>query len=145
MDIKKIKDLTIAKEKFDPFDGPKLPLDYEKWVKYIENNKSYYTWAEDTENGKIALANIDKVPEWAKVNVLASYNKGRCYAEYNDKKLYYDVIVTFYEELNKVQIDFEKTISKKDLQKAFDMAKSLNALLLHNRKEIITENMINQL
>ena len=99
MNLKKIRDLYIAKSTF--FYTPEGiniegSIDNSKWVEYIDNHSDYFIWSENTEEGKDTLANIDKVPENFREKILRGFNKKSCYAEYNDKKGYYDIYVGFF-------------------------------------------------
>ena len=114
MDLRTIRELDIAMSTI--YYVPqgiqvKEDINYSKWVEYIDTHQDYFTWAEDTMEGKEALANIDKVPESFRERTLKTYNKNRCCAEYNDKKKYYEVIISNYDQ--KIGISFEKKSPKK--------------------------------
>ena len=146
MNIKKIKYLDIAKNKINfAVDNNNEELDYSKWVEYIMQYSDYFTWREDTEDGKQTLAEIDKVPENFRERVLGGLNKCCCYADYNNKKGYYDVSVGFLSEYNRISINFERPLIVNDLKRFLDMANHLDALLLINGKTIIDEKLIESL
>jgi len=58
MDLKKIRDLDIAKNKVDFVNENNEQLDYLRWIDYIENHSEYFIWIENTVEGKETLANI---------------------------------------------------------------------------------------
>jgi hypothetical protein len=89
------------------------------------------------------LAKIDKVPESFRDRTLKAYNKNRCFAEYNSVKNYYDVVVSNYDR--KLNISFERKVTKEDLVHFSDMANFLDAHLLNNGIEIIDEKMLEEL
>ena len=142
MVLKKIRDLNIAKNQFDFSKDIIAPLDYLKWVKYIEERQNYFTWEENTARGIFLKENIDKVPEKFRENTLFGLNKISCSAEYNLKKKYYDIAVTFHRKLKRISISFERKVKIEDLKLFLDMANYLDALLLNHGNEIIDEKVI---
>lgn len=146
MDLQTIRELDIAMSTI--YYAPQgiqaqEDINYSEWVKYIDLRQDYFTWAENTEEGKETLANIDKVPESFRERTLMAYSKNRCYAEYNSKKKYYDITVSNYDQ--KIGISFERKVTKEDLMRLLDMAKSLGAYLLNNGNEIIDEKVLDDL
>ena len=145
MKLTKNTNFRIAKGLLnDVFDKTK-PLDYDNWVKFVDENFDYFIWNENTEEGKKSLQNIVNVPEDFKERVLASLNKVRCFAEFDDKKSLFNISVSFYEDLNWITIQFARTPKLEDLKIFVEMAKYLDALLLKDGKEIIDEKMIESL
>jgi hypothetical protein len=146
MNIKKIEYLDIAKNKIN-FAANNIgeELDYSKWVEHIMQHSDYFIWDEDTKEGKHTLAEIDKVPENFRERVLRSLNKIGCYAEYNNKKGYYDINVGFLSEYNRISINFERPLTVNDLKRFLDMATYLDALLLSHGKDIIDKKVIESL
>lgn len=141
--MKKIKDPWIAKEKFVNINLNKQKLDFNKWVEFIENDKDYFIWYEETLDGIHLLENLDKVPTWARDGILNSF-KGKALAEYNNKG-YYEIVFTFNKELNVISTTFMKRISQKHLYRLLEMANYLDALLLNNGTEVIDEKTIESL
>lgn len=121
------------------------PLNYEKWVDFVERNVDEFIWYEKTKSGLEAAANIDKVPEDFKVRVIASLNKVSCFKEFDEKKGYYNINCGFNSTNNRISIGFERTPKLKDLKIFVEMAKYLDALLLKDGTEIIDEKMIERL
>lgn len=145
MKLTKNTDFRIAKGLLDDVFTKTAPLDYDKWVEFIDNHSDYFIWNEDTEEGKKSLQNIDNVPENFRERVLASLNRVRCFAGFCDNKKLYDISVSFYEDLNWITIQFARTPKLEDLKIFVEMAKHLDALLLKDGKEIIDEKMIESL
>lgn len=121
------------------------PLDYVKWVDFVEKNQIDFIWYEKTKTGLEAAANIDKVPEDFKERVFASLNKVRCFKEFDEKKGYYNINCSFSSANNWVSIGFERTPKLEDLKIFVEMAKHLDALLLKDGIEIIDEKVIESL
>lgn len=143
--MKKIKDPWIAKQKFNNINKIEKKLDYRKWVEFIENHKDYFIWYEDTEDGKKVKENINEFPNWAKEKILRNLNKTDSYAEFNNKKGYYEIRICFNEELNVISTTFQKKITIKHLKILLEMATHLDALLLNNGTQIIDEEVIENL
>jgi hypothetical protein len=119
------------------------PLNYEKYVDFVDSHESEFIWYEKTKSGIEAAENIDKVPDDFKERVLGSLKKIRCFKEFDDKKGYYNINCAFGSEW--VSIGFERTPKLEDLKIFVEMAKYLDALLLKDGTEIIDEKMIESL
>jgi hypothetical protein len=145
MNLKKIKNLDIAKRQFDFATENTQELDYSKWVEFIMNHVDYYVWKEDTIEGKEILSNVDKIPESFRTRVLKAYNKRTACAEFDTKKGLYNVLVTFRSEYNRIGITFEKIPTIGDIKIFLKMANHLDAFLLNNGTEIIDEGIVEQL
>ena len=144
--LNKIRDIEIATNPFDYLNDRVLKeLPYEKWVKYIESNQTYFIWEENTIKGLSLKENINKVPDNIRDRVLLSLNKMICNAEYNSKKKYYDIVVTFHKDIKRIVISFERKVKIEDLKLFLDMANYLDAYLLYNGNEIIDEKVIESL
>jgi hypothetical protein len=76
MDLKTIRELDIAMSTiyYAP-QGIQVQegINYSKWVKYIDLHQDYFTWAENTEEGKEILANIDLLRFLDMANFLDAY------------------------------------------------------------------------
>jgi hypothetical protein len=121
------------------------PLNYEKWVEFVDKNQDNFIWYENTKSGLEAKANIDKVPEDFKERVFASLNKVRCFKEFDEEKGYYNINCGFSSANNWISIGFERTPKLEDLKIFVEMAKYLDALLLKDGTEIIDEKVIEEL
>lgn len=142
MKIKNIKDPSIAKEKYDYRLNIKEHVSYDKWVEFINYKNDYFTWLEDTEEGKKTLENIDKIQIAFKEGILKGHNKQKACAEFNFKKGYYEVIVQYNEKYGHISTTFMKPVNEKHIRILLDMAKNLNAYLLNNGNEIIEESIL---
>lgn len=135
----------IAKDIMDSVFTKNQPLEYDKWIDFVDRNLDEFIWYEKTKSGLEAFENIDKVPEDFKERVIASLNKVRCFKEFDEKKGYYNINCGFSSANNWVSIGFERTPKLEDLKIFVEMAKHLDALLLKDGTEIIDEKMIESL
>lgn len=143
--IGKLTYLNIDKQSFDPVRSGKGSIDYQEWVKYINDNNKTFVWIEDTEGGKHTLENIETIPEEFKKHALALLNRVRCFAKPNTKKNYYDISVGCSEGSGRVTITFERRPKIEEIRMFLDMAKHLDASLLIDGKKVIDEKLINEL
>lgn len=141
----KIIDPTIAKSPYKNVNKVISPLNHNQWIEFMNNKFDYFTWAEDTEEGKNMVINIDKVPESFREQVLKEHDKRKAYAEYNEKKGYHQFIVQFNDKFGIVHTTFMKPITKDHLKMLLEMANYLDAYLLNNGTEIIDEKVIDAL
>lgn len=59
-----MRNLYITINKFSTLNRSRLhALDYNKWVKYIESNSSYFIWYSDTESGRRLAESITNYPK----------------------------------------------------------------------------------
>jgi hypothetical protein len=121
------------------------PLEYDKWIDFIDKNQDEFVWYENTKAGKETLANIDKVPDDFKERVITGLNKITCLKELDEKKGNYNINCSFGSVNNWVSIGFERTPKLEDLKIFVAMAKHLDALLLKDGKEIIDEKILESL
>jgi hypothetical protein len=145
MDLKKTRDLDIAKEKFNLSSEIINCIDYDKWVEHIDNNNDVFTWFEQTKDGKKIIEKLDTIPDDFKNSFLSLLNKVRCFTAYNFKKNIYEISVGYSKASEKISISFERPPSLEDLKIFLEMAKHLDALLLKDGKEIIDEKVIEEL
>ena len=118
------------------------PLDYKKWLDFVDRNQSEFIWYEKTKSGIEAFANIDKVPADFKEGVIASLNKVRFFKELDKKKGYYNITCAFDSMNNRISIGFERIPKLEDLKIFVAMATHLDALLLKDGTDIIDQKMI---
>ena len=135
----------IAKDIMDSVFTKTQPLDYEKWIEFVDRNQSDFIWYEKSKSGLEASENIDKVPEDFKERVIASLKKVSCFKEFDNKKGYYNINCSFNSTNNRISIGFERTPKLEDLKIFVAMAKHLDALLLKDGKDIIDEKIIESL
>lgn len=145
MKLKRTSNIKIAKSKRPKANTVTEPLDYKKWVEFIDTHKDFFTWNEDTANGIQIKNDIDKVPEGFKERVLASLNKVSCYSEFDIKKGYYNINAGFNEQWNWVSINFERTPKLEDLRIFVEMANYLDALLLLDGTKVINKETLNNI
>lgn len=139
--------LTIAKKPYQ-IGGIESTTDdilYEDWVIFIENNKDYFIWYEDTTDGKYALENIDKVPEWAKERVLYSLNKRKVYTSEKLVMTPTDLVIGYSESDKRISISLDKNLSVKVAKVLLAMSNHLNGFLLKDGNIIIDEERIENL
>lgn len=145
MKLREIKDPWIAKEKFDYIANVQQKLNHEKWIEFIDKNLDYYTWLEDTADGRKTLDNLEAIPMEFRQSILDTHSKSKVYAEFSTKKKYYGVIITFNKDFGVIGTTFQKPITQEHLRKLLDMAIFLNANVLNNGNEIIDEKMLGEL
>ena len=141
----KIIDPTIAKLPYSNINKVIVPVDYERWIEFMNHKFDYFTWVEDTDEGKDTVLNIDKVPESFRERVLKEHDKRKAYAEFNEKKGYYELIVQFNDKFGIVHTTFMKPITKDHLKILLNMANYLDTYLLNNGTEIIDEKVLESL
>jgi hypothetical protein len=132
--------IKIAKEKHTLLGGSyNEKISYKKWIEFIENHKDYFMWYEDTEDGKNALKNIDKVPEWAKTGLAYRLNKTNVYSTNKIVKQSFDLILRYFDDEGIVKIDIEKKMSKEIAEILLRMAEYLNGkLIINGTKELLS-------
>lgn len=145
MQLKSSSNITIAKSAVRTPNTGLEPLDYPRWVAFIEQNKELFLWNEYTEKGKESLQNIKNVPDKFKKRVLASLNKKVCFSEYDNATGDYNISVTFYDELNWITIQFARNPKPDDLPIFIEMAAYLDAYLLMDGNTIIDEDTLKEL
>ena len=107
-------------------------VNYQKWVTFIENHKSYFIWYEDTEEGKEVLKNIDEIPEDFKSRVSYSLSKTNAYCTKKLSKNFGDYIVKY--AINEVSVSLEKKITKPIAEILLEMADYLDAKIIIDEK-----------
>ncbi|MDX8363034.1 hypothetical protein [Cytobacillus sp. IB215316] len=132
-----IIDPTIAKEKYNNINHLTNKVDWQLWVNFINKHSDYFIWSEETEKGKQTIANLDKVPEHFREKLLEGHNKRKAYAEYNQKKGYYEIVVQYNKEYGVISTTFMKPIREYHFQILLDMSKYLDAYLLNNGGQIL--------
>ena len=138
-------DFRIAKNIIDSVFTKNKPLDYNKWVEFVDTNTKQFVWKEDTKEGVEILTSIDKIPKKFKKRILESLNKSACYKEFDESKGYYNINVGFNYNDNWIRIGFERAPNPEDLRIFLDMANYLDAYLLCNGKEIIDKKVVESL
>lgn len=118
------------------------PLNYEKWVEYININSNIFIWYENTPEGQKTLQSINDFPIEYRERILLSLNKLLCFMDFSPKKGYHNINIAFNPEDNWILIGFERKPTKKDLTFFLQMAKYLDALLVLGDRKIIDEKVL---
>lgn len=142
MNLTKNTNFRIAKGLLDDVFIKTEPLDYHKWMEFVDRHSDYFVWNEDTEEGKKTLQNIKNIPEDFRERVLASLNKGGCFAEFDENRKLYNISIGINKVYNWITIQFAREPKLEDLKIFVNMAKYLDAMLLKDGKEIIDERVI---
>lgn len=121
---------SIAKETYKGQSYTAKRIDYQKWKEFIESNKDYYTWLEETPQGKRRYQKLHNLP--TKIQALA---------EPDVCNGYYELIVDYLPEHGYLVISVTE-VSAPLLRRLLDMAACLNAYLLNNKEQIIGEEML---
>jgi hypothetical protein len=145
LELNRDADFRIAKNTIDTVFTKNEPLDYKKWVDFIDVHQEQFIWREKTKDGIDALNNIDNVPESFRERVMNSLKKGSCYKEFDEEKGYYNINVGFNNINHWISIGFERTPVITDLKIFLEMANHLDALLLKDGTEIINEKVLKNL
>ncbi|CAI9429310.1 PH domain-containing protein [Candidatus Ornithobacterium hominis] len=118
-------------------------IDYLKWIEFIEFNKDYFVWYENTEDGKHVLENITKVPDWAKEGVLYNLNKTTVYSTNKIVENQHDLVVRYFEN-GSIKIDIEKKMKKEVAKILLEMANYLEGeLIINERKKLENIEQLN--
>lgn len=141
----KISDPWIAKEKFKNISKIEKKLAHDLFVEFIEKHKNYFTWQEDTEEGKKTLSNLSEIPESFREKITNSHNRRWANAEFNTKKGYYEVILKFNQRIGIISTTFQKKITKEHIKILLEMANYLDALLLVDGTKVINEETLNDI
>ena len=145
MKLKRNSNIIIAKNKMSKANTVLEPLDYYKWVEFIDNHSDFFIWKENTPEGIQILKSINDIPKDFRERVLGSLNKTNCYADFDNKKGHFNIRVGFGGKYNWISIDFARKPKPKDLNIFIEMAKYLDAYLLFNGTKIINEDTLNDL
>jgi len=136
MKIKRNNYIEITPSKYKT-EEPIQKINYDKWIEFIETNKDYFVWYEDTEDGKYRLENLNKVPDWAKEGVIYSLNKTNAYSTDKIVQQPSDLIVRYFKDKGIVKIDIEKTMTKEVAEILLEMAKFLGGkIIIGGTKEL---------
>ncbi|RKF03595.1 hypothetical protein C8N26_1985 [Tenacibaculum lutimaris] len=137
MKLNKIRNIEIAKEKYEWVNDVKIKVDYKKWVEFIDNNQDYFIWDENTKSGIHLRENMDKVPKNFRVP-LSSISKTKAHSNYNEKEEYYETRILYHKEFGIIIIKFENKPKRRDVEIFIEMAEYLEAYLLIDGTKIIT-------
>ena len=113
-------------------------VNYQKWVTFIENHKSYFIWYEDTEEGKKIRERIDEFSQRVKEGVLYKLSKTNVYCTKKLSENSWDCIISYNIE-NNISVHLEKKITKPIAEILLEMANYLEAkIIIDDKKEFIS-------
>ena len=113
-------------------------VNYQKWITFIENHKSYFIWYEDTEEGKKIRERIDEFSQRVKEGVLYKLNKTNVYCAKKLSKNSWDCIISYNIE-NNLSVYLEKKITKPIAEILLEMADYLEAkIIIDERNEFVS-------
>ena len=108
-------------------------VNYQKWVTFIENHKSYFIWYEDTEEGKKIRERIDEFSQRVKEGVLYKLSKTNVYQQKKLSENSWDCIISYNIE-NNISVHLEKKITKSIAEIILEMADYLEAKIIIDEK-----------
>ena len=108
-------------------------VNYQKWVTFIENHKSYFIWYEDTEEGKKKRERIDEFSQRVKEGVLYKLSKTNVYCTKKLSENSWDCIISYNIE-NNISVHLEKKITKSIAEILLEMADYLEAKIIIDEK-----------
>ena len=108
-------------------------VNYQKWVTFIENHKSYFIWYEDTEEGKKIRERIDEFSQRVKEGVLYKLSKTNVYCTKKLSENSWDCIISYNIE-NNISVPLEKKITKSIAEIILEMADYLEAKIIIDEK-----------
>ena len=108
-------------------------VNYQKWVTFIENHKSYFIWYEDTEEGKKKRERIDEFSQRVKEGVLYKLSKTNVYCTKKLSENSWDCIISYNIE-NNISVHLEKKITKSIAEIILEMADYLEAKIIIDEK-----------
>ena len=108
-------------------------VNYQKWVTFIENHKSYFIWYEDTEEGKKIRERIDEFSQRVKEGVLYKLSKTNVYQQKKLSENSWDCIISYNIE-NNISVHLEKKITKSIAEILLEMADYLEAKIIIDEK-----------
>jgi len=135
MRIGKNDSIKICSKELDLHSNSFKKINYEQWKTFIEANKDYFIWYENTEDGMQLGGSINKVPDWAKEGVLYRLNKSNAYSTNKIVKKSFEFIVRYFSDEGIIKIDIEKNMSIKIAEILLEMTKYLNGKLTINDTE----------
>lgn len=137
MKIGKSDNIKIISKEFNLQSKSLKKIDYDKWIEFIESNKAYFVWYENTEEGIKLSKSINEVPDWAKDGVLYRLNKSIAYSTDKIVKKSYDLIIRYFDDEGIIKVDIEKKMTSEVAEKLLEMAKHINGrIIINNDKEL---------
>lgn len=128
-----MKKLKIGRNSFIYIRKTSGTISYRKWVEYIEQNREYFIWYENTTKGQTIQKKVDEFSEDIRPAILYMLNKSNVYCTNKLSKNYWDCVVTYINS-GELSASLEKRISKKIAAKLLEMAEYLDAKIVIDEK-----------
>ncbi len=128
-----MKKLKIGRNSFIYIRKTSGTISYRKWVEYIEQNREYFIWYENTTKGQTIQKKVDEFSEDIRPAILYMLNKSNVYCTNKLSKNYWDCVVTYIDS-GELSVSLEKRISKKIAAKLLEMAEYLDAKIVIDEK-----------
>ncbi|CCY09092.1 MULTISPECIES: hypothetical protein [environmental samples] len=128
-----MKKLKIGRNSFIYIRKTSGTISYRKWVEYIEQNREYFIWYENTTKGQTIQKKVDEFSEDIRPAILYMLNKSNVYCTNKLSKNYWDCVVTYINS-GELSVSLEKRISKKIAAKLLEMAEYLDAKIVIDEK-----------
>ena len=143
MSLRGLTNINVCKEKYNQLFPERISKKIERrlFEEFIDNNKSIFSWMEETSLGQKTLKTIDTFED--KERILKLLNKKTAFAFFKEGKGYYGLDVSLNESFGYIVINFNNTrVTIEALNILLEMAKYCNAMLLVNGKKEITKEFI---
>lgn len=128
-----MKKLKIGRNSFIYIRKTSGTISYRKWVEYIEQNREYFIWYENTTKGQTIQKKVDEFSEDIRPAILYMLHKSNVYCTNKLSKNYWDCVVTYINS-GELSVSLEKRISKKIAAKLLEMAEYLDAKIVIDEK-----------
>lgn len=128
-----MKKLKIGRNSFIYIRKTSGTISYRKWVEYVEQNREYFIWYENTTKGQTIQKKVDEFSEDIRPAILYMLNKSNVYCTNKLSKNYWDCVVTYINS-GELSVSLEKRISKKIAAKLLEMAEYLDAKIVIDEK-----------
>lgn len=128
-----MKKLKIGRNSFIYIRKTSGTISYRKWIEYIEQNREYFIWYENTTKGQTIQKKVDEFSEDIRPAILYMLNKSNVYCTNKLSKNYWDCVVTYINS-GELSVSLEKRISKIIAAKLLEMAEYLDAKIVIDEK-----------
>lgn len=102
-----MKKLKIGRNSFIYIRKTSGTISYRKWVEYIEQNREYFIWYENTTKGQTIQKKVDEFSEDIRPAILYMLNKSNVYCTNKLSKNYWDCVVTYIDS-GELSVSLEK-------------------------------------
>lgn len=135
---------SLSREKFSTVNKIKSKLSYERFVSSISLMNDYLIWLEDTPEGKGVLEQLHGASDPFRAKLQKKYERRNAVANKLTKPNAYNLRIAFIERYGHVNVEFENSISRKEVEKVLDLAEHLDAMFLINGKKEIKRKDLDQ-